>query len=88
VGGETFQVDGEATVERAGGSDALERVHRGELSIDEYLDYRVDQAVQHLVGRLPAEQLDFVRQTLKEELGSDPMLVELVKRAVSTVPTE
>ena len=88
VSGDTFRIDAEATVERAGGSDALERVHRGELSIDEYLDGRVDEAVQHLVGRLPAEQLDFVRQTLREQLSSDPVLVELVRRTVSTTPTE
>ena len=88
IGGEAFRIDAESTVERAGGSDALERVHRGELSVDQYLDGRVEEAVQHLVGKLPAEQLDFVRETLREALSTDPMLVELVKRTVSSAPTE
>lgn len=85
--GETFRVAAEA-IDRADSSDALERVHQGELSVEEYLDSRVNEAVQHLAGKLPAEQLDFVRQTLREALSSDPMLIELVQRTVAGAPTE
>jgi hypothetical protein len=75
-------------VERTGASDALERVRSGELSLDQYLDGRVQEAVQHLVGKLSPEQLDFVRGTLREQLSSDPVLVELVQRTVGTESAE
>ena len=60
----------------------------GELSLDQYLDGRVQEAVQHLVGKLSPEQLDFVRGTLREQLSSDPVLVELVQRTVGTESAE
>ncbi|MBN1609570.1 MAG: hypothetical protein JW940_23260, partial [Polyangiaceae bacterium] len=68
--------------------EALERVRSGELSLDQYLDGRVQEAVQHLVGKLSPDQLDFVRETLREQLSSDPVLVELVGRAVGTERAE
>ena len=85
---DSFRLDPQAPVERTGPSDALERVRSGELSLDQYLDGRVQEAVEHLVGKLPAEQLDFVRETLREQLSSDPVLVELVRRTVGTDPAE
>jgi hypothetical protein len=62
------------------GSDALQRFDAGELTVDEYLDLQVDQAVAHLEGKLPAEQLDFVRASLRTQLTEDPVLAELVRR--------
>lgn len=85
---DSFRLDARGPVEQTGPSDALERVRSGELSLDQYLDGRAEEAVQHLVGKLPPEQLDFVRETLREQLGSDPVLVELVKRATGADPAE
>jgi len=62
-------------------SGDLARLERGEIGLDTYLDARVEEATRHLASRLSPEQLDFVRQTLRTELGSDPVLVELVRRA-------
>src|SRR3954469_9600707 len=58
----------------------LARLERGEIGLDAYLDGRVGEATRHLEGRLTPEQLDFVRETLRGELSSDPVLVELVRR--------
>jgi len=85
---DSFRLDAQGSVERTGLSDALEKVRSGELSLDQYLDGRVQEAVQHLVGKLSPEQLDFVRETLREQLSSDPVLVELVQRSVGSQPTE
>lgn len=63
------------------GSPMLERLRRGEIGLDEYLDERTEQAVQHLKGTLSAEQLGSVRATLREQLLTDPVLVELLRRA-------
>jgi hypothetical protein len=76
-GGE-FRV-GEAAAPAPAGE--LARLSRGEIGLDQYLDARVAEATAHLAGRVNAEQLEFVKQTLRVELSSDPVLVELLRRA-------
>jgi hypothetical protein len=83
--GETFAVPGGRGAESAAAVDALGRVGRGELGIDEYLNLRVAEATRHLDGKLPEEQLEFVRFTLREQLNTDPVLVELVRRTTGNV---
>jgi hypothetical protein len=65
-------------------SAALMSVQRGELSVDQYLDGRVSDATSHLVGKLSPDQMEFVRQSLREQLATDPVLVELVRRTTGT----
>jgi hypothetical protein len=65
---------------------ALERLGRGEISVDQYLDVRVADAVQHLEGRVPAAQMDFIRSALRDSLAADPVVAELVRRATGAVP--
>jgi len=60
----------------------LGRVESGEITREQYLDLRVDEAVSHLVERIPAEKLEIIRTTLREQLGTDPLLLALVQRAV------
>ena len=78
--GATFRVEGADAPERAGTSE-LDKLARGEISLDQYLDARVSEAVQHLEDKLSANQLAFVRQTLRDQLATDPVLVELVREA-------
>ena len=86
--GEAFEVGKAAPADAAQGSDALGKLERGEIGVEEYLDGRVADAVRHLEAKLPAEQLELVRQTLREQLETDPVLVELVRRATASVKTE
>lgn len=72
--------------ERTLATGELERLGRGEITLDQYLDGRVADAIEHLHGRMPAAQIDFVRAALRESLASDPVLVELVRRATGSVP--
>lgn len=65
----------------AASSNALQRLDAGDISVDEYLDLQVNDAVAHLEGKLPPNQLEFVRESLREQLTEDPVLVELVRRA-------
>ena len=85
---EGFRTEESRPVEAAGGSEALEKLERGELSREEYLDVRVAEATAHLEGKLSADQLDFVKESLRTQLGTDPVLVELVRRATGSAPTE
>jgi hypothetical protein len=72
-----------APVAASGLSPALEAVQRGELSLDQYLEQRVDQAVSHLAGKIAPSELEFVKQSLREQLQTDPVLVELVRRSTA-----
>ena len=69
-------------------SAALSSLQRGELSLDQYLDGRVSEATSHLAGKLSPDQLDFVRQSLREQLATDPVLVELVQRTTGAAAPE
>jgi hypothetical protein len=86
--GEEFKVTKSSAAPGVEGSDALGRLERGEIALDDYLDARSAEAVRHLEGKLPAEQLQFVQQTLREQLATDPVLVELVRRATGKLPSE
>lgn len=63
------------------GSDAFLALERGELSVEQYLDARVESAVAPLVSKLSPEQLEFVRAELRGALETDPVLVELVRKS-------
>ena len=66
--------------------EPLERLRAGEISVPEYLDMKVSEATGHLEGRLDSEQLSFVRTNLRDQLSTDPVLVDLVKSATGSVP--
>src|SRR5260221_6687804 len=73
-------------VERPEGSAALEQLARGEIDLERYLDAQVKAAVSHIEGQLPDEQIDFIRETLRGQLSTDPVLLELVRRATGDAP--
>jgi hypothetical protein len=79
-----FEVGGAAAtspVAATAGSDAFQALERGELTVDQYLDARVESAVSPLVSKLSPEQLEFVRGELRSALETDPVLVELVRKS-------
>ena len=86
--GEEFRVGEPKAATGAQGSDALGQLQRGEISVEQYLETRVEQAVEHLQSKLSAEQLDFVKSSLREQLSADPMLAELVRRATGGAVAE
>lgn len=84
---EAFSVTPSATPAPASRvSAALSSLQRGELSLDQYLDGRVSEATQHLAGKISPDQLEFVKQSLREQLATDPVLVELVQRTTGSAP--
>jgi hypothetical protein len=62
-------------------SPLFQRLERGEISREQYLDARVEEAIAPFAAMLTRDQLDFMRTTLREQLELDPILVELVQRA-------
>jgi hypothetical protein len=72
--------------ERSTGSALLDQLKRGEIDLDGYLDAQVNAATAHVQGALPAAQLDFIREALREQIATDPVLTELVRRATGSTP--
>jgi hypothetical protein len=66
----------------------LDRLRAGEISVSQYLDIKVSEATSHLGRRLGTEQLEFIRNSLRQQLASDPMLVELVKSTTGSLPPQ
>jgi hypothetical protein len=88
---EVGKAGGEFKVEKAAAPDApglgpLERLRSGEISLSQYLDIKVEEATAHLDRRLTSEQLSFIRESLREQLSTDPVLVDLVRSATGAVP--
>lgn len=63
-------------------SPALEQVRRGELTVEEYIEQRIDAAMAHVDPNLTPEQRARAREVLREHIESDPVLSEQVARLV------
>lgn len=67
---------------------ALDQVRSGALSVDQYVEMRVERAVAHLKPTLPNRELEFVRESLRHQMRSDPVLIELLQRATGARSAE
>jgi hypothetical protein len=56
------------------------------MSLDEYLDERVEFGVAHLIGKVSDVTLDAVRFALRVKLRTDPSLVAAVQQATGLTP--
>jgi hypothetical protein len=66
------------------GSEELEKVKRGEWTVEQYIDDRVERAIVAMPLRLTETQRESVRETLRFQVATDPVLAEYVR--LSTVP--
>jgi hypothetical protein len=64
----------------------LDRLQSGEITVAQYLDIRVAEATSHLDKGMSAEHLSFIRSTLRDQLATDPVLVDLVQQATGALP--
>lgn len=74
-----------SAVEGAQRSSPLAQLKAGQIDMDRYLDLRVDEATKAL-DKMPASDLADVKKMLREQLASDPTLIDMVKRATGKVP--
>jgi hypothetical protein len=80
-----FRVDTANPTAPTEDASLLGRLERGEISVDDYVTGRVEEAVAPLAAKLDPQSLEFVKETLREQLASDPVLVELVRRATEGI---
>jgi len=87
MAGKLRAVAGTAESETKSESSALfARFERGEVSIDEYLDARVTEAVAPYEGKLPIDRIEWLKTMMREQLETDPVLVERVQQATGRIP--
>lgn len=67
------------------GSAPLDQLRAGTIDVNGYLDRKVDEATHALHG-LPKHELDVIRHTLRQQLSTDPGLIELVQKATGALP--
>lgn len=63
--------------------EALRRLERREISLAQYLDAKVEQAMERVRGLLPDDDFDHLRAVIRERVDTDPLLVALAQRLVS-----
>ena len=85
-GTSTFEVRTNKTEGVTATSD-VDELQAGKISVDDYLDRKVAAATQHLDGKVAAEKLQWIRETLRTQLQQDPMLKEMVRRVNQGVAT-
>ena len=78
-GVDKFRVESRKT-ESVNDASPIGQLQSGKIGVDQYLDVKVEQATQHLEGKLPVDKLQWIRETLRSQMEKDPMLAEMVKR--------
>lgn len=66
-------------------SSPLGRLRAGEIDVNGYVDLKVEQATANLKGLSPTELAD-IKSALRDQLATDPGLVDLVKGATGQAP--
>lgn len=69
-------------------SDALVRFRKGELTVDEYLETRIEVALDLVRGQVSAERLEMIREVVREAMANDPTTLEYVRRLTSAPPAK
>jgi hypothetical protein len=70
----------------SGGSAPLDQLRRREITLDAYLDFRADESVKHLSAKLPALRVRMLRDTARQLLSSDPVLLRMLKGITGVDP--
>jgi hypothetical protein len=65
-------------------SDDLSRYRRSEITAEQYLESRIDQATLHLRGRVSSRKLDRIRAIVKRMCSSDPAILAMKERLLRT----
>jgi len=65
----------------------LARLRAGEIDVNAYVDLKVDEATKSVQGLPPADLAD-LKKILREQIATDPGLIDLVKQSAGSTPSE
>ena len=83
--GRTFEVQKTQQTQSATGPSPAEQLRSGQISVDQYLDMKVNEATAHLKGLTPV-QLDAIKNMLRDQISTDPALADLFQKATGHAP--
>ena len=61
------------------------KLRAGEISLEAYYDATVELGLAHLRDRVSPEQLEVVRERMREEVETNPILVKMVRDAIGAL---
>ena len=67
-------------------SQSLQKLRRGEMSLDEYLDEATELALARVKSKVVGDALKNLRETMREHLRTDPVMVELIRKVTGQTP--
>lgn len=67
--------------------ELLRKLRDGEIDPGSYYDSVVELSLAHLRGQLTAEKLEIVRERMREEIETNPVLVKMVRDAMRGLPS-
>ncbi len=67
-------------------SEMLCRLQRREITLAQYLDHCADEAAAHLKGLVDPERLQFIREMIRDQMTSDPVLIRYIQQATGLSP--
>jgi len=62
------------------------RFERGELSVEQYLEALINDAIRLVESTLPANRVEWMRELLRRQLETDPVVRERVRRVAGRHP--
>lgn len=68
-------------------SESLQKLQRGEMSLEDYLDEATEVALARVQGKVVGDALANLRETLREHVRTDPNLVEMIRQLTGQTPT-
>jgi hypothetical protein len=72
-------------VDATQGTSPLSRLKAGEIDVNAYVDLKIEEATKGIHGMPPAELAE-IKKILRDQIATDPSLVDLVKQSTGTVP--
>jgi hypothetical protein len=66
--------------------ELVTKLRSGELDREGFYNALVERSLSHLRNRVTPECLEIVRERMREEVETNPVLVEMVRQAVAGRP--
>ena len=67
-------------------SEMLCRFERHEITLGQYLDHCAEEAVAHLKGVVEPERLQFIKEMIRDQMTTDPVMVRYVEQTTGQSP--
>ena len=67
-------------------SEMLCRFERHEITLGQYLDHCAEEAVAHLKGLVNRERLQFIKEMIRDQMTTDPVMIRYIEQTTGQSP--